>query len=176
MHVTCPFGQEFELDTFKEMQDGVEKLYHNHRPRHHLPSARDLEWHPDDPTQSSVFVTDFVDFDEMEPATIQDIFRHRHILVLNMPFKGTKFSLAALSQLRDIQTPIQMQGESPTSPRIIGSHSWLDMSMRHDVNNCHLYGTMADYYKQSQIEDTGRILNILSIPLGHAITAIPALR
>ena len=48
----------------------------------------------------------------MHAQTILNIFKHRHILVLNTPHQEETFSLDLLAQLGRLTRPIQMQGKS----------------------------------------------------------------
>jgi hypothetical protein len=55
----------------------------------------------------------------MPPEEIQQIFRDRHILVLDAPLPGEDFSLRALRELACTTIPIQMQGKIPCVQQLI---------------------------------------------------------
>jgi len=76
-----------------------------------LASARQEIWDADNKDQSSVFVIDYLDFIKKDAKTLQNIFRHRHILVLGTPQEEDTFSLAALSKLGRLDRIIEMQGK-----------------------------------------------------------------
>jgi hypothetical protein len=86
-------------------------LYKDGKPLHHLPSAREATWNGDNTDQSSIFMIDYVDFLKKDAGTLQEIFRHRHILVLGTPQEDESFSLAALSKLGRLDRIIEMQGK-----------------------------------------------------------------
>jgi hypothetical protein len=86
----------------------VESRYINEVPRHRLPSAREREVQDG---QSMIFVVEWKDFNEMEAREIQDIFRHRHILVRNWPEKTLKFDHAGLSMLAPMTKKKSFQGK-----------------------------------------------------------------
>lgn len=76
-------------------------------PPHLLPSARKKEYTPE---ASSIFVVDFDDFKSMTAQEVQDIFRHRHILVRNGPVETRPFNLESLEMLGSLTTKVSMQG------------------------------------------------------------------
>jgi hypothetical protein len=91
------------------MMEMVEEKYVNGVPLHRLPDAQDV----DAEGGSTIFVVDFADFDEMDAQEIQDIFRRRHILVLNVPSKKVSFDRNALSLLAPLKKNTNMQSRSP---------------------------------------------------------------
>lgn len=122
---------DVEIPLLRGIKVKVEELYVNGRPRHHLPSARDLEWHPDDLEQSSIFVVDYTTFSKMHPSQIQAVFRHRHILVVDTPFPEEPFDMSTLCQLRDPRRNQEMQGECSCEPYYScssGTHRYVDAS------------------------------------------------
>jgi len=91
-------------------------LYQDDKPLHHLSNAREEKWDEEDIKQSLIFVIDYKDFIKKDfikkdVKTIQDIFHHRHILVLNTPQQDEGFSLASLSKLGRLDRVIEMQGK-----------------------------------------------------------------
>lgn len=97
---------EVEYKILEQVQDLVESHYIDGRPRHHLPSARNVVM---ESGASIFFIVEFPDFVEMEIQTIQDVFRHRNIVVRNVPQRDFQWCLETLSlvgglyQSRDIQ-------------------------------------------------------------------------
>jgi len=85
-------------------------MYVDGKPLHHHPSAR-VEELDEEENQSSIFVVDYTDFMEMDVKTIQDIFQHRHILVLCTGQKEEPFSLHTLSKLGRLDRVVEMQGK-----------------------------------------------------------------
>jgi hypothetical protein len=81
------------------------------KPMHHLPSARQENWDEGNRTQSSIFVIDYPDLIHKDEKSLQKIFQHRHILVLNTPQKEEPFSLASLAKLGRLDRVIEMQGK-----------------------------------------------------------------
>jgi hypothetical protein len=77
-------------------------------PPHRQPSARDRKLQKG---QSSIFVVEWSDFNEMDAKEIQDIYRHRHILVVNWPEKTLKFDREGLSWLGPMKKAVDFQGE-----------------------------------------------------------------
>jgi hypothetical protein len=99
---------EDELSTFRAIQARVERFYVQGRPRHHQPSAWQTECSAH---QSAIFVVEFPEFSRMTAAQVRDVFRHRHILVLNSPLPEMPFDLSTLSQLRDVKKTLPIEGE-----------------------------------------------------------------
>jgi hypothetical protein len=90
----------------------VEAGYVDGKPRHHLPSAREEIFDPSNTDQSSIFVVEHEKFTTMSPQLIQQIFHHRHILVLNVTSNiGGEFTFYALSQLGSMHKIREMQGK-----------------------------------------------------------------
>jgi hypothetical protein len=82
-----------------EFRDGL--------PPHLHPSARSKEYTPG---ASSIFVVDLEDFRSMTAQEVQEVFRHRHILVRKSPIETTGFNLDALEMLGSLTTKVPMQG------------------------------------------------------------------
>ena len=80
------------------------------RPRYHHPSARDPLCQ--DASASSIFVVEYEDFSTLDPFLVQEIFRHRHILVTGVPHENMEFNEHGLSYLGSIYRPIEIQGEA----------------------------------------------------------------
>jgi hypothetical protein len=77
---------------------------------HHLDSARSVEYDPNDRGVSSIFVVNYNKFKTMKGKEIQAIFRHRHILVLDVEVDEMAFDIEGLSTLGSMTLSRQMQG------------------------------------------------------------------
>jgi hypothetical protein len=109
---TAPLEYSF-LQKIKEM---VSPHFSMGMPLHRLESARDRVLRPG---QSSIFVVEWADFDKMESREIQEIFRYRHILVVNWPEKTIKFDRAGLSLLAPMKKQKEFQGKLSDIARFI---------------------------------------------------------
>jgi hypothetical protein len=99
-----------EVALLNNIQTNIQGNYKDGRPLHLLPSARSLECVPE---ASSIFVIEHGDFCSMDPQRIQDIFRHRHILVLGVPREEElSFDEGTLSLFGDIDRPREITGKS----------------------------------------------------------------
>jgi hypothetical protein len=59
---------------------------------------------------SIIFVVKYIEFLKMSSADIQDVFRHRHILVLNCPLEDEGFSLKTLKAYVSLARVVDMTG------------------------------------------------------------------
>jgi hypothetical protein len=90
-----------------EMIEMIESQYVNGLPLHRLPNARDKL-----ATEGSdIFIVEHSEFENMDPKEIQDIFRRRHILVINVPGKPMQFDRKGLSTIGPFKKQVPMQGE-----------------------------------------------------------------
>ena len=81
------------------------------RPLFQLPSAHSLSYDSSEQNISSIFVVDCRTFKKMSPAVIQDIFRHRHILIQDIETEEMAFDLAGLASLGSIVLLHFIQGK-----------------------------------------------------------------
>jgi hypothetical protein len=102
-----------EIPLLREIQLSVESLYQEGRPIHQHGSATCAEY---DSQGSSIFVVDHQDFIKMDAAAIQEIFRRRHILVLDVPAEDLAFDEEGLSTLGSLDHPREMLGMAISSP------------------------------------------------------------
>lgn len=79
--MTDVFQAEYDVRLLKDIQESVESLYEDGQPLHYLESAMSVDYDPNDARVSSIFVVDCAKFKKMQGPQIQDIFKHRHILV-----------------------------------------------------------------------------------------------
>jgi hypothetical protein len=93
-----------------EVQASIESNYSNGRPLSQLQSARSTSYDPSQGNVSSIFVVDCPTFKKMSPSVVQEIFRHRHILVQGVETDEVAFDLAGLASLGSISLPRFMQG------------------------------------------------------------------
>lgn len=92
---------------------------HEGRPLHHLPSAKDLKFDSENHDQSHLFVVEHERFQRMTVREVQDVFRHRDILVVDVPGREGSFDLETFGKVSGvIDDPIQLQGSS-TAPSIL---------------------------------------------------------
>ena len=97
-----------ESKVFTEIMEMVESRYLNDLPLHRFPSARSIEY---DPEGSSIFIVEANVFEKMSAVEIQNIFRHRHILVLNTPQSQLSFDREGLSTLAPLKKKVVFQGK-----------------------------------------------------------------
>lgn len=101
---------EIEDALLKEVIESMESRYdQDGRPPHHQPSAREIEY---DPEGSKIFVCEYERFLNLSTGVIQDIFRHRHILVVNVPVEEpVHFDASGLMNLGSLENERQVQGK-----------------------------------------------------------------
>jgi hypothetical protein len=85
----------------------VESGYVNGVPPHLLPSARETDYNRD---ASCIYVVDWTVFKDLPLLTIQEIFRHRHILVVNAPVETLTFDREGLETLGSLRSARHTQG------------------------------------------------------------------
>jgi hypothetical protein len=56
------------------------------------------------------FIIDFTDFAKLTPHQIQEIYRHRNIVVRNVPERRFEWSLETLSELGALKRTREIQG------------------------------------------------------------------
>lgn len=132
IHILISHRQlHFEKPLLKEVQASVERIYENGRPLCQLPSARSTTYDQTQANVSSIFVIDCAAFKKMKPATIQEIFQHRHILVENVKTEEMEFDLFGLACLGSISLPRSIQGQSQLfSPKRYISHMYVFQTSR----------------------------------------------
>ena len=157
------------MDSLRVILGCLESSIPEGRPRFHDPSARSLNY---DPEGSSIFIVDYSTFLSMHPSQIQKVFRHRHILVSNVPTDEMEFDLEGLSSIGSLSKPISIQGNMNPS-----ASSWFILlnfisvgTKKGDRNPDNLIqtGTLRDLYRSSQDHDNPLILNALDCPMGNA--------
>jgi hypothetical protein len=98
-----------EYPVLKDIIEMVEKAYVDGVPLHHLLPARSRNF---DPLASSIFIIPWAEFMKMPNVEIQQIFRHRHILVTGTPTDPMNFDEEGLSTLAPLHQKNVFQGES----------------------------------------------------------------
>lgn len=96
-----------ECEILDRVHNLIEADYVNGKPRHHLASARNIEY---DPAASCFFLIDHNEFQQLPASTIQEIIRHRTILIQNVPKPEFKWSLDALGELGALDMSRDIQG------------------------------------------------------------------
>src|ERR1700677_1307664 len=96
------------MSLFKKLQDSVESLYKDGVSLHHLDTARSIQPNND---ASSIFVSEYSDFMKLHGSTIQSIFQHRHILVLNVSTADMSFDGLVLGNVGNIYMPRRIAGK-----------------------------------------------------------------
>lgn len=145
-------------------------------PPHRLPSASNLTYKGN----SKIFVVKCATFIEMEPEVIQSIFRHRHILVTDVPpGKRVEFNARGLSMLAPLDYPVDIQRMSFAFMCFLrGSdyccQSFTDADRKTDSNSKSMLstGTLQELLDNVQ-ENSPVALNVLDLPLGDAAVPIP---
>ena len=103
-----------EVKVLQNVQKLVEECYVDGRPRHHLAAARN----PAPTTESIFFVVTLEDYNKLSEQDIQDIFRHRHILVTDIPAREYPWNLETLAKLGSVHQQREIQGEDLCSVSI----------------------------------------------------------
>jgi hypothetical protein len=101
------FQAKYDYEILNKINQVVTSRFVNGSPLHRLPSARALEY---DPKGSSVFVCEWSDFQKHDAATVQRIFRDRHVLIRNGPVEKVEFSLEGLEVLGSLSAEVNVQG------------------------------------------------------------------
>jgi hypothetical protein len=91
---------------FKSVEQSVRSLFKNGKPLHHLPSAKSRQYHQD---ASKFFIVSKEELEMMSAYEVQNIFRHRHILVPGKQ-SGKKFDRASLRSIGSLTQKRQVQG------------------------------------------------------------------
>ena len=96
-----------ETNALRNVHGLVERSYvKESHPRHHLPSARQQDYTLE---ASAFFIINHDEYAKLTKDDIHNIFKKRHILILNVPAmsqpwnRQTLAKLGALTQRRDIQ-------------------------------------------------------------------------
>jgi hypothetical protein len=85
----------------------VESRYIDGKPLHHQPSARAIDYSPQ---ASEFFVTTAEDFARLKGHQVQDIFRHRHIVIPGTGPEDLQFNHQGLASLGLLMATRQIQG------------------------------------------------------------------
>jgi hypothetical protein len=104
-----------EYRVLNEIQKNVLSRFVDGLPPHRHPSALRREY---DPEASSIFVCKWDDFKQYKASDVQEIFRHRHILVHNGPVETVDFDLEGLEILGSLSAEVSLQG------RIVNPFLW----------------------------------------------------
>jgi hypothetical protein len=77
------------------------------KPLHHLVSAKSKAY---DPNASKFFVTTTEEFEKLQGHEVQDIMRHRNILIKGVPPQGVRFDRRGLAAMGSLTANRQIQG------------------------------------------------------------------
>ena len=102
------FQAAVEHRLLAEVVEMVEDNYVLGQAPHRLHTAKSTTY---DPSASSIFVTEWTSFKAMSAREIQDIFRHRHILVLDAPVEELDFDRDGLETLGSLHLSRTVQGK-----------------------------------------------------------------
>ena len=96
----------------RNIQNLVEAGYVDGRPKHHLPSARELTFTP---KSSIFFIADHSYFMKLSKKDIHRVARDRHIVVQNVPQEEFLWNRETLSKLGSLEQLREIQGKSRSS-------------------------------------------------------------
>jgi hypothetical protein len=139
--------------------------YLNGRPRHHHPTARQVNFQPD---SSMFFIVNFNDYISLSRREIQDIFQDRHIVVTNIPSRRYPWSRETLTMLGSLTEDRDIHGISYyiqilTKANSICIASLLDIGL----------GTLNDIYATTQQDNGGQVMSATGLAVGN--TTLPGL-
>jgi hypothetical protein len=100
------------MDYLEQIDRCVRSRFVDFSPKIHASGARDVDF---DPMESCIFVVDHSKFMTMDAHVIQQIFRYRHILVVNVPAEDMKFDLNGLSRVGSLSRVLEIQGKTTSS-------------------------------------------------------------
>lgn len=99
-----------QIRWFQKIQ--AQTRYEDGMPLHALgPAQFIIPLQVSSPSTSDVFVVQYGDFTTLSGQDIQAVFRHRHIMVLNVPAASWAFNLEDLYRIGDLDTEVEMQGQ-----------------------------------------------------------------
>jgi hypothetical protein len=96
-----------ECDILRRVHALVQANYVDGKPRHHQDSARQVEWTPG---ASCFLIIDRADYDLLDEDKVNEILRHRNIIIRNSPPREYPWSLDTLRQLGSLDQPRDIQG------------------------------------------------------------------
>jgi hypothetical protein len=104
----------------------------------------------------------------MDASSLQQVFKDRHILVLNTPSEVQEFNLESLCKLGSLNRVRQVQGGQILPILHLLNRLLPDIQLREKEgpHECLRGGTLIEYYEESLKRDAGRILSILDTPMG----------
>jgi hypothetical protein len=136
-------------------------------PPHRLHTAQSKTYDPR--MMSCIFVTLWTSFKAMTAREIQEIFRHRHILVLDAPVEKLNFDCEGLETMGSLHTPRTFQSIiSMLSASCALAKCAPVAELRTHANiSSQQPGTLEQLHLAVCEEKEGRILNVLDLPMGH---------
>ena len=100
----------------KEVYEGVKLSLVDRIPKFHHFEASHVDYNR---SASSIFIVKYSMLNMMDPKTIQNVFRKRHILVTDVPFNDKFFDADALSKVGSLSQVLDMQGETMPSISLV---------------------------------------------------------
>jgi hypothetical protein len=102
----------------EKVQKAIASLYHDGKPLHHLPSAANLDPDRSSSTLSSFFVSTVSDFCKLKAEKVQEIFRHRHIVLRGSgSVSEDNFDVKNLEKLGSLELLREIQGVFSSNPQ-----------------------------------------------------------
>ena len=98
---------KIEHELLRRTMEIVERNYKDNLPPHHLPEAQKITFSNQ---CSRIFVTNPKKLHKLTPTQVQDIFRHRHILIVGLESPNSRFDREALSRLGSLTALRCIQG------------------------------------------------------------------
>jgi hypothetical protein len=100
-----------DTETLRILEAHVQAGFKNGLPLHLLPTARTVEYRPGS-EQSAIFVSSSADFLRLEDTAVQDILRHRAMLIHGNQFDyNYGWDLKSFARLYDVDKKISVLGE-----------------------------------------------------------------
>jgi hypothetical protein len=157
------------------IQTSIEGAYVDGKPLHHLDSAKSPQY---DQKASQFYVTTQEEFAKFKGPEIQEIFRHRHILIAGSPPDDFRFdrnglkALGSLTARREIQGMVLPDMQETENINSYLSHAVSSKRNMQNPDDMLYFGTLQDLLKP-QDELNGDSLNILDLPMGGAVIPPP---
>jgi hypothetical protein len=156
-----------EHSLLRNTLENVEASYRDGQPLHRLPNAQLEEY---DPSASCIFTVEWEKFKTMSASTLQSIFRHRHILVLDAPVETAEFDKEGLESLGSLTSVRSVQGMSSCIFifAVLNENSVGEFRLEgEDSMGMNKPGTLEELYMASVDSDNQRVWNFLDLPMGH---------
>ncbi|KAF7965100.1 hypothetical protein HWV62_45719 [Athelia sp. TMB] len=172
---------KFDIPLVRAVSHEIESQFDsNGRPPHMLPAASHVKF---DNKASSIFRVEYSDLVGMDSRLIQEIFRDRHILVVNVPSAGVvRFDQEGFQMLSDIDNLVTVQCQFIPVTHAVGAKlisfflriKTTDSNRRANTNRDAMNVRAPFKTLLTHIGTTSTVaLNVLDLPLGHANVPVP---